>query len=596
VLALTGTTHLPGMSATVTAGPTARDHLVRMVDHPLACDIETYGLGVDARRIKAVSFANQHAAVVLDPRQPQDAELVRWVWTVCPQLILHNSAFDVPSLALNGLLEVSQIGKVWDTLITARLAWPDKLAHKGLEYLATRFLGLRLADTVEVAFRRLGMTRAEGYRSMDVDTPMYLFGAAVDAVATCRLLPVIVQAARDTLLTRHPYVRFGIKDPTHLIHREQVLNRQALKRTARGVRVDLDYLDRYDQQQGAHRAHCEQMLTQAGVRPGNAGDLVSVIDLPEGYPRTPKTGRPSTTAEHLDRLDHPLARVYVQCKQITHVQEDYLSKVRDLAIGREGEYYIHPEVSFLKATTGRMSISNPPLHQFPAEARGVVLADRGDQLTSIDWAQIEPVLIANIAHDYRILEGYESGTSDTYTDIATFARVNRKTAKTVLLGSLYGEGRGKLARDLRVSVARATQIQDQIFRTLPKVAELSWKLRQLARDHRKIFTLSGRILDIPMGRGFDGGPPSVATHKGINYFTQGGAYDLLAEALLAVDQAGLSDAVYLTMHDEIVCSTAAAADIARIMTTPPGRLVELAGRVPVLRVDRADMGKRWAAA
>lgn len=84
------------------------------------------------------------------------------------------------------------------------------------------------------------------------------------------------------------------------------------------------------------------------------------------------------------------------------------------------------------------------------------------------------------------------------------------------------------------------------------------------------------------------------THKAVNYFVQGSAYDLLAETLIRVDEAGLSDAVYLAMHDELVVSTSAAHDVEQIMRTPPERLVWMAGRVPVLRTDRADLGERWA--
>ena len=83
-------------------------------------------------------------------------------------------------------------------------------------------------------------------------------------------------------------------------------------------------------------------------------------------------------------------------------------------------------------------------------------------------------------------------------------------------------------------------------------------------------------------------------HKSVNYNVQGSAYDVLAEALVSIDKAGLGDAVYLAMHDELVVSTEAAGDVEQIMRTPPERLVRFAKRVPVLRTDRADMGDRWA--
>jgi DNA polymerase-1 len=104
--------------------------------------------------------------------------------------------------------------------------------------------------------------------------------------------------------------------------------------------------------------------------------------------------------------------------------------------------------------------------------------------------------------------------------------------------------------------------------------------------------MSGRILPIPMAsyRG-QWGP---MTHKTVNYFIQGSQYDLLAEALIRIKEAGLGPAVYLAMHDELVVSKSAAHDIEQIMRTPPERLVWMAKRVPILRTDRADLGERWA--
>jgi DNA polymerase-1 len=247
-----------------------------------------------------------------------------------------------------------------------------------------------------------------------------------------------------------------------------------------------------------------------------------------------------------------------------------------------------------------------PLHQFPGDtvdeetgrvlkrgARGIILCDPGDPFTSIDWSQIEPVVAANIAHDTSVLAGYEAGTSDLYTDIGEFAQVKRKVAKVILLGNMYGEGISKLAGDLRVGIDEAKAIRDKVMGVMPKTATYLRQLRGIGREHRLIFTLSGRIVPVPMGL-WDG-QWSVQSHKAINYTIQGSAYDVLAETIIAIDEAGLADAIYLAMHDELVVSTSAAHDVQRIMQTPPARLIELAGRTPVLRTDRADMGERWAA-
>lgn len=598
--AAVGTFSIGPLGANYTAGPlpVTWPALMRLLEpgEPIAVDIETFGLGLDARRIKCVAFANRREAVVLDPRAPLQAAAIRRFMAIPSELVFHNSPFDVPNLAANGLITVPDVARVVDTLVFARLAWPDIMIKKSLEDLAFRLLGLTTEGTVKDAFRRLGLTIKEGFKRLDIDAPMYLMGVAVDAIVTARCLAPVMHAALATTTQDHPFSTFGVTgaDADRLVIREQIVNRMLLRRSVRGLRVDLEYLDAYQRRTSADRSAAEAELGAHGIRPGNPGDLLKYLDgagaLPEDHPRTAKTGRPSTTAAHLERLDHPLAKLFVTAKRITKVQEDYLQKVVDLSGADER---IHPVVNLLAATTGRMSMGEPPLQQFPEPARGIILADPGDTLTSIDWAQIEPVVAANIAGDLGVLSGYEDGTSDLYTELATLAGVKRKTAKVILLAQMYGEGLGKLSADLGIERETAAGLRDAIFTAMPRVGRLLWKLRDIGEQYRKVFTLSGRILTVPMGRGFDGGPPTVATHKAVNYFVQGSAYDLLADALVRIEHAGLGDAVYLAMHDELVVSTPAAREVEQIMRTPPERLVSLAKRVPVLRTDRADLGERW---
>jgi DNA polymerase-1 len=610
--AVNGTFHLPNLNAHYTAGSTATvaDALNDLVvsGSDLACDIETFGLGPDARRIKCVSFATPDRAVVLNPREPDQARLIRSAMDRAPALTFHNSTFDVPNLHVNSLFDRDNCRKVTDTLLYARLAWPARTLPKTLEATAERLLGLVATETIERAFKRLGMSKAEGYKRVDIDSPVYIMGVAVDALVTARLVEPVRRAAYTTLTRGHPFNNFGITgDEAHrLVEREQIINRSTLRRACKGLRVDFDVLEAFRDTTRKERHAGEAELTAAGIRPGNAGDLIKVLEqagaLPHDHPRTP-TGLASTVAKDLEALEATdptgLAALYVQTKQIAKIEDDYLVKAVENA---DSDGWIHPTINLLAATTGRMSIGGTPLHQFPGAARGCVLADPGDRLTSLDWAQIEPVLIANVAGDLNALAGYENGTSDLYTDVAQFAALPRKRAKPVLLGTLYGEGITKLGRDIGVDLDSARAIRDRVFQPLPRTNALIGKIRSIGKEHRKIFTVSGRILTIPMGKGFPDRvtgkirPPTVAVHKAVNYFVQGGAYDVLAEAMIKVIEAGLDDGMYLAMHDELVVSTEIASDVEKIMQTPPERLCLLARRRPVLRTDRADLGERWAAA
>jgi DNA polymerase-1 len=154
----------------------------------------------------------------------------------------------------------------------------------------------------------------------------------------------------------------------------------------------------------------------------------------------------------------------------------------------------------------------------------------------------------------------------------------------MLLATLYGQGMARLCHDLGITEKQGYALRDAVFSPMPRVQALVKRTKTIGDVHGCIFTLSGRIVPVD----------ARATYRATNYLVQGSAYDVLAESMLAVHDAGLGDALYFALHDELVVSESAAHDVRKIMETPPQRLIELAGRVPVLRTDMAVMGERWA--
>ncbi len=658
-VAMPGTFALPGFpGVTYTYGHDAvLDYPLDRIGSTTAVDIEGAGKGVrDRYDVKSVTFGtNDHA--------------------------LNNSPFDAPILFLTGMLELDSLDFVTDTLIYARSAEPDERTSKNLMNCANRHLGLNLTDPLPAILKALGISKTKWFADFDMDTPNWRHMAAADVILTFRLLPVVRNDAFERQTVGHPFARNGVTgaEAYALIEREQILNRDSLRRTCRGFRTDPDYADEYRLSNASRMAELRDRLENAGITPGHSGSLTKWLDermlIPDDYPRTAKTKAPSGLADHLKLLNHELAKIFVEHKRTEKVDKDYLAKVLDQSAltGR-----IHPALNFLGAATGRNSMDNPPVQQFPGPARGIIVPedfenvislgamyydnpdheifDRGTRdekvvchcpdrkmrgFVSIDWSQIEPVLAANIAGDVEVLAGYEDGSSDLYSDIAKFANVIRKTAKVILLAQLYGEGLLKLAVDLglitpamaaairaefqrrkkankerqkngdfsnfeplsQVAIAAdldiegfitASEIRDKVFEPIPKTREYMNLLRNVGQEYQCIPTLSGRIIPIPSG--YYDGEWSVQTHKAINYTFQGGAYDVLADTLLRIHDAGLRDAVYFPMHDELIANAEAAYDIRKIMETPPARLVELTGRTPVLRTDMAHLGERWYAA
>lgn len=642
----------PHLSAVYTVGrdfvqPVLSQILTRRAGQ-IGADIETFGLGLASRRLKVVSFSDGVSTAVLDPRDPAQAEMIRRTFEYSAEIYFHNSPYDIPNLYMNGLISLVDVGKVTDTLIWSRLADPGEMVRKSLELACDRYLKTGPGGELTRSFKAMGLSKKEGFRKYDLDRPIYLQGAASDPLMTVRLADVVRQAAYDRLTKNHPFGAKGVTgdEAWALVGREQILNRQMLQRACRGFRVDFDYLDRYQAKNATELASIDRELEEAGVRPGNGQDLATAMELagalPPDYPRTKPTkahptGVYSMTAKNVEKIAHPLAQRFVWQKEVKKVGSDYLQKCVDLA---DDNGLIHPALNFLAATTGRASMGDPPLQQFSGPARGILLPDNGDRFVSVDLSQGEPVTIANAAGDRHVLDGYESGKTDLYSNLGIIAGLlpagttaadcdldpakkrSRSLMKESLLAQLYGNGlpaltaklgldpgpweppseweiekRKMIPGELYPRFAEAKKLRLAVFSAMPKTAEFIKKLKAIGAQHKKMITISGRILDIPMKQ-WDG-VWRVEEHKAVNYFCQGGQYDLIADAMLRIIAAGLGDALYLTMHDEFVVSESAAHDIRRILETPSERFCMWAGRTPILRTDMSligGTGERWGKA
>jgi DNA polymerase-1 len=577
----------------------------------VALDIETYGLGVDANRIKVVVLAVPSSALVLDPRDPAQLMLLEQMLDdpALTEIVTHNGGpFDFPSLAANRIIDTSHTRKLVDTMLYARLAEPGETTPKTLDACADRYLGIK-SRSITAMFKALGMTKTEGYARLDLDSPAYLFGAAADGIVTARLLEPIRAAAVDRLTTGHPFQSVGLSryEAEWELERHQIVNRWASRRTIIGMRVDFDHLERFRAQNGGERARNEAQLRSLGIDPGNGNHLAAWLTkqglLPADHPMTPG-GKPSTAEKVLEGLNHPVARLFVATKKVTKL-DGYMQKCIDQA---DDQGRIHPSTNILKAAHGRSAISGIEIHQFPAGARGIIMADDSDPFVSVDWSQQEPRIGMNLAQgpeDPGLL-AYERGER-LYTAIADYGDISDKQAKVVLLAGMYGEGLKKLSDDLgllpdpwipprgewegRWGYQAGRELQDATFKALPNTRALLKQLKGIAKEHKLVFTVAGRILPIPSGV-YDG-RFSVQTHKGPNYAICGSAADEMTDAVVWAEQTGNGDGLKWNMHDEFICSASISHDLRRQMETPSERLKRIAGRIPVIRTDMNWCGERW---
>jgi DNA polymerase-1 len=544
--------------------------------------------------VKPVEWRVTHVGPPSDP-VPVYCVVVPGVerFTLASGIYTGNSPFDIPPLYHHGLLSLDDIGKVVDTLLLAQLAWPDPFIRKSLSVLATEHLGLQdHAGGMATAFKAAGFkTQQDGYERMDIDSPIYRMGAMADTIATLRLEPIIRSAARSWLSTGHPFIDFGATTTAgadEVIARIERVHRVMLRRSAVGIAVDTDYLGRYTDQVHMDRTRYESALAAVGLQ-GGAGKgaaLVSYLDsrgaLPDGWPRTP-TGKLKATKADLEGLDHPLAHAQRGLANTDKVL-GYLDKVERQAIvtGR-----CHPQVGVLGASaTGRWSVSTPEYQQFPADARPIFVSD-GAGLWSIDWSQIEPVVLGNMAGGTdSIITSYEAG-DDLYEPLMRAAGINRNLAKVCLLASLYGQGVRSLAGRIGHSEESASQIRRQLFAAMPASERFMSKVQTVAADAGRVVTLGSRILPADEN----------SAYRAVNHCVQGSAADQLDWAVDEIDRAGLGHHIVMGLHDELVvdCDEATSVEIERIMQQPhPNMTTWAGGRTPVLRTDRESLSRAWA--
>jgi DNA polymerase I len=563
----------------------------------VAMDIETGSAAtVNRWTIKAFSISDTSQAHVLDPELHADAirECIREART----MVFHGAAYDVPILYANDMIRAVDIARVEDTLILARLTWPDSFAASNkLGPLADRVLGDgygHLKTALEDGFKAVNPTLSKSamFDQLGIDSQAYVAYSAFDSIITARLYGALPGRLASALNPGLP--GFRPVDAAHIAAREQTVNRLLLRRSSIGIVLDDEAADDVVEELQHEATVQRAVLASHGIDPDQSGadikrQLVAALDaagkLPSSWPRL-KSGLPTTNKDWMARLeDSPVAEAAVAMARAERFVKDYRGGSAELSYrGR-----IRPQVSVQAAVTGRMSYSRPALQQYPGAVRRMFAFDQ--PITSFDWSSIEPVVIANLAHASGMLAEFESG-GDLYQPIADAAGIARQSAKVVLLAMLYGQGVASLALRLGVPEEEARQLQTSLKAAMPEVTEAIRRLTAYGNQYGAIQTISGRV--IPLPKDPRSGNKRFMGYKSTNFLIQGSALDLLSEAIYSMHLAGLGDALCLAIHDELIVYTEVAADVERIMLTPPPALVEAAGRVPVLRVGRTDLGLNWS--
>lgn len=332
-------------------------------------------------------------------------------------------------------------------------------------------------------------------------------------------------------------------------------------------------------------------------------------------PRKTKSGQYSTSVMTLEKLavKYPVVETILEVRKLEKMRSTYLDPLPRLM---DAQHRIHTTFNQEATATGRLSSSNPNLQNIPVRGplgermRACFVAAPGRLLISADYSQIELRILAHLSGDPSLLEAFNHG-ADIHTATAALifdldsSQINsdqRRMAKTINFGLLYGMGAQKLAADLKISAPEAKDFMEKYFAKLGHLKDFYEKILEGARNDGYVTTMAGRRRWLPGIYSSNGQTVAMAQRQAINAVIQGSAADVIKLAMLAVnDDKELEEKearILLQIHDELLLEAPAAkaenaAERVKFLMEnvhPGGQIF----RIP-LSVD-AGVGPNWGAA
>ncbi len=381
-----------------------------------------------------------------------------------------------------------------------------------------------------------------------------------------------------------------------------------------GIRVDVQVLAKQSQELAVRLQELErEAFTLAGeeFNLGSPAQLQKILYEKLGCPVLGKTatGQPSTAEPVLQELaeTYPLPRVILEHRGLAKLKSTYTDKL-PLDIHPETKR-IHSNFQQAIAATGRLSSTDPNLQNIPIRTeegrriRQAFIPDEGKVLLSADYSQVELRIMAHLSKDSGLVKAFSEGL-DVHR--ATAAEIfgcavdkvssdQRRSAKAINFGLIYGMSAFGLAKQLGIARAEATEYVERYFQRYPGVRTYMDNTRLQANEQGYVETLFGRRLYLPDIRASNQILRKAAERTAINAPMQGTAADIIKQAMIDIDQwlkvAELDARLVLQVHDELVFEVAEA-DLALVKEGVRFRMVSAAALSVPLVVDMGQ-GKNW---
>ncbi|GAB1579842.1 DNA polymerase I [Bordetella petrii] len=531
----------------------------------VALDTETTSLDEMQARLVGISMAVAPGVACYIPlahRGPDAAEqlpkaevlerLRGWLEDPARAKLLHHAKYDTHVFANEG---IALAGIQEDTMLQAYVL--ESHRSVGLNDLAQRYLGrggvtyedLCGKGAKQIGFDEVAVDKAGHYACEDADFTLQLHQALRPRVAA------------DAGLERIYRLEIQVSRVLTVVERN-------------GVKVDADELGRQSHRLGQEMLTLEQRAYELAGQPFNLNSPKQLGEILFGRMQLPvvrktASGAPSTDEEVLSKLaqDYPLPQVLLEYRGLSKLKSTYTDKLPRMINARTGR--VHTHYSQAAVITGRLASSDPNLQNIPVRTeagrrvREAFVAERG-LLLSADYSQIELRIMAHVSDDANLQQAFAAGEDihrATAAEIfgvplAEVAADQRRAAKAINFGLIYGMGVFGLASNLGITRDAAQAYIDRYFARYPGVAQYMEHTRQLARQQGYVETVFGRRLQLPDIRAGSGPRRQGAERAAINAPMQGTAADLIKMAMVAVqdwlDAERLSTRMIMQVHDELV--------------------------------------------
>jgi DNA polymerase I-like protein with 3'-5' exonuclease and polymerase domains len=480
--------------------------------------------------------------------------------------IFHNAMYDVCWLRREGM---TINGHIVDTMIAASLIDENRLSYR-LDILSKHYVGIGKDEKILIeAAKDYGLDpKKDMWRLPALFVGQY---AERDAESTLKLW----QRLKVELLNQELMDVFNL---------ETKLFPCLVDMRFKGVRVDLEKADNIKKNLMDREAKIVSKikgLTGIDVEIHAARSIAKAFDkLKLPYDRTEKSNEPSFTKNFLQNHPHELPKLIADAREINKAHTTFIDSITKHA--HNGR--IHADINQIRSdqggtVTGRFSMSNPNLQQIPARhpelgplIRSIFIPEEKTTWGSFDYSQQEPRILVhyaklqNLEGVDEIVEAYNQGDADFHQVVADMAGIERKQAKTINLGLMYGMGKNKLMAELGLMKDSAEKLIKQYHTKAPFVKQLMDNVSRKANDRGKIRTLLGRAchfdlwqpvqfgvfkpLPLEMARKeYDEPLKRAFTYKALNKLIQGSAADMTKKSMVALYENGIIP--HIQIHDEV---------------------------------------------